>query len=343
MCGRNVIGLDIGGANLKAATEDGRCCSRPFAIWRAPERLAEELAGLMQELAPWSKIAVTMTAELADCFESKADGVRQVLKSVSQVAGNAPVVVWLASGRFVSLDEALEHPVLAAAANWHAQATFLGRHVPEGAALLIDTGSTTTDIIPLRQGIPVSKGRTDQDRLISGELVYTGVRRTPLCALSPSVPVQGVAQRIAAELFATTLDIYLLLGDIAESETDCETADGRPATIAAAHNRLAHLLCRDRTELTLTEAGEIAGWLSAVQRRQISMAIDQVLRGQAESCQTLLISGSGSFLIEQIADGHAFLRSLRRIRVAECLSAGVSEAACAYAVASLAAEAERAD
>lgn len=338
-----VIGLDIGGANLKVATADGRCRSKSFAIWRAPERLGDELAGVMQELAPWSKVAVTMTAELADCFESKADGVRQVLESVRQVAGRAPVVVWQTGGRFVSLDEALEFPALTAAANWHAQATFLGRHASEGVALLIDIGSTTTDIIPLRQGVPASKGRTDQDRLTSGELVYTGVRRTPLCALSPSVPVRGVAQRIAAELFATTLDIYLLLGCFAESEGDRETADGRPATIAAAHNRLAHLLCRDRSELTLKEAEAIARWLSAVQRRQICMAIDQVLRGLAEPCQTLLISGTGSFLIEQIADGHPFLRGLRRIRVAECLSAPVSEAACAFAVACLAAEAERAE
>jgi len=333
-----VIGLDIGGANLKVATAEGQCRSKSFAIWRAPERLVEELAGVMQELAPWSKIAVTMTAELADCFESKADGVRQVLESVRQVAGRVPVIVWQTSGRFVSLDEAMESPALTAAGNWHAQATFLGRQVPAGSALLIDTGSTTTDIIPFLNGQPVMRGLTDQDRLTCGELVYSGIRRTPLCALAPSVPVRGVAQRIAAELFSTTFDLHLLLGNIEESETDLETADGRPATIRAAHNRIAHQLCRDRTELTLDEAVEVARWLSAVQRRQICLAIDQVLRSLPQACESLLISGSGCFLIEQIADGHPFLRGLRRIRIGELLSDAVSEAACAFAVACLATE-----
>src|SRR5947208_2344005 len=70
-----------------------------------------------------------------------------------------------------------------AAANWLATAVWAGRFAPEGAALLIDAGSTTTDIVPLWNGRPMPLGLTDPDRLRTGELVYTGARRTPVCAL----------------------------------------------------------------------------------------------------------------------------------------------------------------
>ena len=42
-----IIGLDIGGANLKAATADGAAQSRPFALWKRPRELAAELNKLL--------------------------------------------------------------------------------------------------------------------------------------------------------------------------------------------------------------------------------------------------------------------------------------------------------
>src|SRR5438552_12194660 len=100
----------------------------------------------------------------------------------------------------------------AAAANWLALAAYAGRFAPTGTALLVDVGSTTTDLVPLLGGAPVPCGNTDAERLLHRELVYTGVRRTPLCAL--------LGETGAAELFATTLDAYLLLEELPEDVTD---------------------------------------------------------------------------------------------------------------------------
>src|SRR6202030_2937868 len=103
---------------------------------------------------------------------------------------------------------------------------------PRGSGLLIDVGSTTTDVIPLSGGRAVPRGVTDAARLQTSELVYTGARRTPVCAL--------VHEGVAAELFATTLDVYLTLGAFAE-DSSTDTADGRPATRPRAHARLARM------------------------------------------------------------------------------------------------------
>src|ERR1700722_9574090 len=146
----HVVGLDIGGANLKAADADGRAGTRPFAVWKAPERLAAEVDRLLGSFARPDMIPLTMTAELADCFRTKRDGVDAVLTAVELAAGAIPVSVWQTNGRFVTPHKARETPLLTAAANWHALATFAGQFVPDGPALLIDIGTTTADLIPLK-------------------------------------------------------------------------------------------------------------------------------------------------------------------------------------------------
>lgn len=334
----HVIGLDIGGANLKAAHSDGPCRSASFPVWREPARLAEALRELIADWLPCQGLAVTMTAELADCFATKAEGVDAILSAVTEVADGLPVAVWQTAGEFVDVDVAREFPLLTAAANWHALATFVGRVAPAGSALLIDIGSTTTDIIPIVDGLPNPTGRTDGERLISGELVYSGVRRTPLCAIAQTVPTTEGRSRVAAELFATTLDVYLLSGDLLESPEDCDTANGQPATIDCSHDRLARLLCRDRTELSLDEAHGVASYLADEQQRQIVDAIDRVLGTLEGPPAAVILSGSGSFLADRLAAGHTRLKTASHHGLADLFSAEAATAACAFALARLAVE-----
>jgi probable H4MPT-linked C1 transfer pathway protein len=236
-----ILGLDIGGANLKAATPDKLAVSVPFALWKQPDRLPAALAELVKQFPDADELAVTMTGELCDCFETKREGVAAIIKAVRFASAARPIHVWSTDGVFLNSEEAKANHMKVAAANWHALATFAGRYVPQGRAILVDVGSTTTDVIPILDGKPVPKGKTDHDRLFSGELLYTGVRRTPVCAIAPWL--------LAAELFATTLDVYLMLGMIPEDPDDRDTADGRSATREYAHARLARMYCADADSL----------------------------------------------------------------------------------------------
>ncbi len=339
----HIIGLDIGGANLKAAHSDGACRSKTFPLWKSPELLTETLSEMIRDWLPCAGVAVTMTGELADCFETKTAGVDRILTAVEQAAGKTPIAVWQTVGEFVDTATAREFWQLTAASNWHALATFVGRVAPEENLLLIDIGSTTTDIIPVQNGLPNPTGRTDSERLISAELVYSGVRRTPVCAVAYSVPIErevagnGYSQ-LAAEFFATTQDVYLLRGELAENPQDVDTANGRPATIAGAHDRLARQLCCDVSELSLDEAKSVADFLANVQRQRISGAIDRVLATLDAPCSTVVVSGEGSFLANQILDNHSRLKAITRHSLTTMFSAETSTAACAFALARLAAE-----
>ena len=339
----SILGLDIGGANIKGADEAGRTVSRPFAMWKHSERLADELALILCEFPHTERIAVTMTAELADCFATKSEGVRFIINAVEASAGLLPVDVWTTAGRFVSAREAVSQPMLVAAANWHALATWYGsellvRHsslVTPHSELLIDIGTTTTDIIPLVDGRPVAQGMTDVGRLQTGELSYSGVKRMPLCAVAHAVPFRDGYCPLAAELFATTLDIYLLLGDIAEDEQDLETANGKPATKAAAHDRLARMLCCDRDEVSFDEAVQIARFLADVQRQRLAGSLERVASRFETPVETVIVSGSGSFLARRLVAGNRRTVAAKIVSLDEQLTPGIAEAACAYAVAQL--------
>lgn len=335
-----VLGLDIGGANIKAATESAEALSIPLEIWRSPDRLIDVLVPIMDHFSQAEMLAVTMTAELADCFATKADGIDRVLRTIEVVAGKRPICVWQTSGEFVSTHEAREEPRLTAAANWHALATFVGRLSPRGAAMLIDIGSTTTDLIPLVDGLPMPTGRTDIERLQSGELVYCGVRRTPLCALTDCVPLGETNCAVAAELFATIFDVYLMLGDIPENTKDCGTANNRPATLAAAHDRLARSIGGDITEISSTETRRIAEHIAATQLRRLCETAEKIAERMPSPCESVFVSGSGAFLARRVAAQTSRLQNANITSLPELFGPRVSDAACAFAVAKLASERE---
>lgn len=324
------LGLDVGGANLKLAHTSGRGCTQPFALWKAPEKLLGELRTLVGGSPPFDRLAVTMTGELCDCFESKRQGVNHVLDAVEAVAGKAPALVWTNEGKFVTVAKARQEPLKVASANWLAQATLVGRLAPRGPALLIDVGTTTTDVIPLLDGRPTPKGRTDTERFESQELVYLGWRRTPLCAFT------GTSR--AAEVYATTLDAFLLLGIVDELPNDRDTADGRPATRAAARLRLARVLGGDLETTKESERDDLAREIHFKVIAQIAQAAAEVSKTLPGPLQALIVSGSGESLARQ-ARGSMFFPKVAKdcslISLTKEFGEAGSAAACATAVAVL--------
>jgi probable H4MPT-linked C1 transfer pathway protein len=332
------VGLDIGGANIKAS--DGEACSvsHPFELWKYPEQLNRELAALVEQFDAATALAVTMTGELADCYATKAEGVDRILSSVERAAGGRQIGVWQTGGEFVTVDDAREPTPLVAAANWHALATWTARLAPSGAGLLIDVGSTTTDLIPLLDGLPAPEGRTDPERLRSGELMYRGVRRTPLCAVAQSIHYRDCEWPLATELFATTGDVWLLSDKLTEDAGDVHTANGRPATRSAAHDRLARQFCSDRDELTLHDATSVAALLAARLTSELKSGIRMIVQRLGRALECIVTSGEGEFLIEQAMEQMPELQAARRVSLRSLLGPEHSRAACAFALARLSME-----
>ena len=331
-----LLALDIGGANLKVADGDGFAATRPFPLWQRPAELAAALMALLAAAPTANKLVVTMTGELADCFETKADGVNHILTATQQAAYGRELLVYLVDGSIVTVEAARRQPLLAAASNWHALARFAGRYCTANTGLLIDVGSTTTDLIPLIQGRPATAGMSDTERLASGELVYTGIERSPICAVVDRLPWRNRQVPVAQEVFATTRDAYLVLGDLPENATDRQTADGRSATRAAARDRLARMICADRDSFTADDASAAAAAVARAQLSKLGIAARGVLRRLPEPPATVVLCGQGEFVARRLCERLQLASSI--VSLAEQLGSSVSRAAPAHALAVIARE-----
>lgn len=295
-----IAGWDIGGANTKAYRLSGQALSRPLAVWREPERLPALLRAMAEALGPVDAHAVTMTAELCDSFASKEEGVRSILRAVREAFGATPVHVWTTEGRFRPPEQVAGQPALGAATNWLATGHLLARQLPQ--ALLIDMGSTTTDLTPIQNGLVAARGRDDPGRLAHGELVYTGMLRTPVCAVAPALYLGGREVRLAAELFAVTGDAYLLLGLLDPADYAGPTPDGRPASPEAARQRLARMLCADAAELGEPALRWLAQQVMEAQLARIATAAMQVLSRMPDPRSLPVVgAGMGRPLVRQLA------------------------------------------
>lgn len=319
-----VLGLDVGGANLKAARNTEGARSRPFALWQQPDHLRDELQ-LLVEGWTWDRVALTMTGELCDCFATKREGVLAVLDAVERLTPARPIHIWTIDGCFVDGDSVRAAPLRAAASNWLAAATHAAQFARGHPAVFIDVGSTTTDVVPITNGVPTPRGRTDVQRLEYQELVYTGIRRTPICAV--------LGSEVMAELFATTLDVGLMLGTIADEPENRSTADGRPATRTLSHARLARMLGGDGESLVQEQTMALA---RRVRDRQVTI-IANAIRSAADRLPigrpTFLLAGEGEGLAHE-AVASTGLRGAQ-VSLSQALNTAVSTSYCAHAVAEL--------
>ena len=375
------VGLDIGGANLKVAYGLNEVRSIPFPLWKQPEQLAPTLQSLLANLPATSKLAVTMTGELADCFTNRHEGVIRIVNAVEQAAENRQIKIYhtnlptppnpLTKGRgekqiepdtpnthWFNPSQAKTNWLSVAAANWHAIAQFSSRYLIEGRGFLIDIGSTTTDIIPIRNYQPASQGRTDFERLRSSELFYGGVQRTPLGSLCASFRMHGRSIQVAREFFATIEDAFLVTGVVTEDVTRTDTADGRPAAKLHAQQRLARMVCNDCAQSISNDLlpdyspallDQAAIQLLATQaiyalQRGVGASLRKVVAANPDLPKRFIITGQGDWFAKKVVVD-LFGDQAEIILLAHHFGKHVSRSAAAYAVAVLAEEstASRAD
>jgi hypothetical protein len=298
-----------------------------------------------------------MTGELADCFATRADGVATILDQVTSILPSQMVRVYSVDGTWKHASMAARSPWSVAASNWAALARFLARNLSTGRHLLIDVGSTTTDIIPLEGGEIAISASTDSQRLQCGALVYTGVERSNVAAISRHAPLHGTSCPLMNELFATSQDVHVWLGDIDEDVTNTSTADGKPLTRDAARFRLARIVGEDGSTLSDEDIDELAKQIRTDQVSLIARAMERVCESvsQEESKtskrktsnkktashvrttnwpDSLVVCGHGSFLVEDAMNVLGW--DCPKTDWANHFHAGLSRCAPAYAVACLA-------
>lgn len=340
------IGWDIGGAHVKAACwragalHDVRQWACP--LWQGLEHLDAVLA---QAAAAWGPLdaaahAVTMSGEMTDLFEHREDGVRRIAAHLQASLG-ARMALYAGDAGWVPPAQAAAHWRSIASANWRATAACAARHLAGEPALLVDIGSTTSDLIALADGRPCSLALDDAGRLASGELVYQGVVRTPLCAVARRLPFGGRLHRVMNEWFATSADVHRLLGQLRPEHDLYPAADNGPKDDAGTCRRLARMIGLDGRDAPLDAWRAAARAWRDAQLDELAEAAREVIAATGLPAQAPLVSaGCGEFLVEALAQRLG--RPVRRFAalIAPQADAGLADAvqvsAPAVAVAALA-------
>lgn len=295
-------GWDIGGAHVKAARVEGGRVSRVIQLacplWQGLDKLDDAVARATAALGASDAHALTMTGEMADLFEARADGVQAIARHMAALLP-APLRLYAGRRGWVDAAQAGPHADDIASANWLATASWISTRCPQ--ALLIDVGSTTSDLIVINDGV-ASDSRSDADRLVSGELVYAGVVRTPLMALAPSVDFLGRRYRLMAEHFATTADVWRVLGLLPDGADHYPSADGGAKTADASARRIARMIGRDLADADAAAWRALAEAFATAQTATLLDAV-RALPGIAAlpGDAPVIAAGAGRFVGERVA------------------------------------------
>lgn len=297
-----VAGFDIGGANTDLAIIDFendeikeiKTDFEYLPMWSDNNRLGNVLIDLIEKICPLEEIdavGISMTAELVDAFETKTEGVLDIATTCEKLF-ECPVA-YISVDKVLSLAELVQNPIGVAAANWIATSQIIAEI--EKDCIFVDTGSTTTDIIPIKDGRECAKGRTDFERSATGELVYTGTLRTNLTSFVDSVPLNGNQYRVASELFASTADVYNVLGLISEDDFTCATCDGAGKSKEDSARRISRILCADLDILSKEDILEIADYIHKEQVKQIASGLKDV--SDREGLTKVVVTGLGKDIL----------------------------------------------
>ena len=306
--GAVVFGWDVGGAHVKVSMMAASGELLDIAQWACP--LWQGLGHLEQVLDSvfdrWpgareagARHAVTMTGEMVDLFADRAEGVSVLVDTLARRLGPdtrffAGAAGWLAPAACTDAWRDV------ASANWRATAQWVASGISD--ALLVDIGSTTTDIVPIAAGCVAARGCNDVSRLASGELVYQGVVRTPLCGVSHRIVFRDEQVNVMNEWFATTADVYRLTGELWQAHDQHPSADNGPKTEAASRARIARMIGLDARDASDNEWQEFAQTWRGEQLQVLAENLARVtVAHPALERAPLVGAGCGRFLAETLA------------------------------------------
>lgn len=306
MSDNKVIGWDIGGAHIKLA---GAISSNTIdyveqvscPLWLGVDQLDKSIGNIrnISDLTS-AKHSITMTGELVDCFDDRKQGVLKVAQQMQQLLGNAEIRFFAGDQGMVDVESVDRMHTEIASANWLASAQFIASKIDN--ALFVDIGSTTTDILLIKNGEIIFNGYSDEDRLYAHELVYCGVIRTPIFALCKSAPIKDRFIPVINEYFSTVADVYRLTNELPQYADMSDTADGRGKSDFESARRLARMFANDVNKSDIDSWVKVANYVREQQIQAILNACRAQLTKTMLSLETPVVgAGVGRFLSQELA------------------------------------------
>ena len=296
------LGWDIGGANTKICVFDSKyniieCVSKNIHIWENFEDIKYLFHNICAKYKDFEIVNyITITAESCDNFISRADGIINILEICNKnMCGQ--VLYYLNNNTYAYYERAKKDPYKLFSTNWMLTYSFLNKS--EKFNLLLDIGSTTTDII--YKNMKINNNITDFHRLSNKTLLYAGVVRTPISMLFDKVFLNDKYVPLINEVYSTTGDIFTITNDIFLENTEYLGADNLAYTKKNSLIRLARNIGIDYEEKIETNITKVAENLKTLIIEKIFLNIKYVKKNDFTNCMLTCI-GEGRFLAKELCD-----------------------------------------
>ena len=233
------LGIDIGGANLKIVGLNKKkqinfVSQEKCEIWKGLSKFDDKITKINKIISKKTVVGVTMTAEMCDNFKKRKEGVKRIIKHIRRSL-NKNVYFWEnIKNKSFSINPSYKN---VASMNWLATGTLISKKISN--AIVIDLGSTTTDLIFIRKNQIINKGFSDLKRIIFSELIYTGFTRTPIFGITNKLKFNKKNYPVLPENFANISDVYRVLKKASSRIDLFDTMDGRSKSFLNSSRRIA--------------------------------------------------------------------------------------------------------
>ncbi len=295
------IGWDIGGANTKVCVFDKEfniieIKSKNINVWKNFKKLNDYFHEISNQYNNYNiQNFITITAESCDNFDNRRSGIISIIENCNlNIYGSK--LFYSNNGKYLKYDEALLNPDSLFSTNWMLTLKYL--NTLEDINLIIDVGSTTTDII--YKNMSIEENIDDHKRLANNTLFYAGVIRTPLPMLINKVSFFSKEMSLVNEVFSTTGDIFNVTNDIDFDQLDYIGADSLNYTKKNSYMRIARSLGLDYKNEIKTEIIDMSYTIKNNLIDTIYEKIKLLFNNNIGDIKLLPI-GEGNFLIKELA------------------------------------------
>lgn len=300
------IGWDIGGAHTKYAilkpnSSSIICKIYKCNLWSSLKDLSEKINRINKQYIKKHHVinAITMSGEMSDIFSSRNEGVKEIIKLFDNLSSKNYIFV-KDKGLSRYTKQKLKYLNIASM-NWLAISKLLEKK--DRNIIAIDVGSTTTDIILIKNFKCINKRFDDFSGLNSSELIYSGVLRTPINAIVQKIIISKREYNVIPENFATMSDVYRILSIISSKQDYTDTSDKRSKTKRHSMERLSRVFGFDYSEEKMKTLIKLSEKIMSVHLEQISCKIEKHIIDKFKNTKEIKIIGMGigSKLIEIIS------------------------------------------
>ena len=317
-----IIGWDIGGAHIKAAKIDfkkktSKTKQLYSPIWKNVNYLKKSIKLIKKKLGKTNYHAITMTAELSDIFPDRKNGVKHIINLSSKILGEKNIFFY-SKKNFLKKKLAIKKPFELNSMNWHATASFISNFFPN--CILVDIGSTTSDIIPIKNKEIISKDVSDYQRLKSNELIYLGVLRTPIQAVERK-------KNLINENFANLSDVYRVLNKIPSTFDLLPTLDSKTKNKHDSARRIARIFGKDYKKNHFLKWKKIAYQIEGEHLKILKSVIKKIEKKNFLKKVPIIGAGIGEFLVKKIYNKKKYfsfystVNHIKKNKVINCESA----------------------